>query len=194
METKKHKVVPSADTVTFYASATKAVPVWRTRKSGSGWVDVYVGEFTTKSRHNEVRATINELLRRYYPGVKEIDVWSDVSYHSPLNQGKANKITKYGMEPNMVGISTYKKLKTYTLVYPVKSVKKSSFGKTKKHIISYIWTYLGINWAPGTPKKWWVAETVHYPDGRAVVKSKSRVFTDSAKARELFDSNAKRRR
>ena len=193
MDVKKHKVIPYADAVTFYVSATKGVPVW-VSDPRKGWVDVYVGEFTAKSRYSDRHATINELLRRYYPGVKKIDVWSDVSYHSALNQGKANKIDKYGMEPNMVGISTYKKIKTYKLVYPVKSNKKSVFGKTKNHITSYIWTYLVIDWAPGTPKKWWVAETAHYPDGRKVVKSKSRVFTDSAKARELFDKKAKGRR
>lgn len=193
MDVKKHKVIPYADEVTFYASATKAIPVW-VGTPVKGWADVYVGEFTAKGRTGERLATIESLLRRYYPGVKKIDVWSDVSYHSPLNQGKANKVNKYGREPNMVGISTYKKVKTYKLVYPVKSNKKGVFGKTKNHITSYIWTYLVVKWAPGTPKHWWVAETVHYPDGREIVKSKSRVFTDSAKARELFDKKVKGRR
>ena len=193
MDVKKHKAIPYADAVTFYASATKAVPVW-VGTPVKGWAAVYVGEFTAKGRAGERLATITSLLRRYYPGVKKINVWSDVSFHSALNQGKANKVVIYGMAPNMVGISTYKKVKTYKLVYPVKSSRKSVFGKTKNHITSYIWTYLVINCIPGPPKKWQVVETVHYPDGREVVKSKSRVFTDSVEARELFNKKAKGRR
>ena len=61
MEAKKHKVVPYADAVTFYTSSTKAVPVWR-GESKKGWVDVFVGEFTAKSRFADRLGTINELL------------------------------------------------------------------------------------------------------------------------------------
>ena len=185
---RTHNIVPYSDGCQFFAGGNYAVPTW-TSYAGKGWQKAYVGEHVASYRKGDPRRT---MLSRFHPGFSYINVFSDISYHSPINKGKANKVDRYGTDPNMVGYSTYSLVDTYTLLYPVLSNRSRDFGKLLNRVRTFIWTYTVVNWIPGDPITWQVQRTEHYPDGTRRVLYQSPVYLDPRQARSEFDKLIKK--
>lgn len=186
---------PYADTVIYYINeaTNTAVPTWSVETS-NGWYTVHVGKHAGKARYVDKLAVTFELLKAHYPGhTKKQSFFVDTSYHSPLNQRELGKIAKYGMSEYTVGFSTVKTAKKYTLKYPVESSAKSTFGKKKTTVTSYIWRYIVLNWKPsGKGREWFVTDTIHQPDGSDKVLYKSATFSDPEKAKILFSERVEK--
>lgn len=188
----KHIAEPYAGEVRYFVDekAKAAVPTWVGEEQQKGWYNVLVGGFKAKARHPDIIAVRNTLLKTHYPThTKEANFWIDTSYHSPLNLKGVNKITTYGTDPrHHIDFNRVKAVATYRLLHPVKAEVKGGFGKKKEKITSYIWRYLVLNWEPAGDHrtKWFVTESVHYPDGRVAVVFESPKLDDPEKAREIF--------
>ena len=169
---RKHEAVAYGDETTFYINdrAGTAVPVLiSTKNYNKGWEDVYVGAYTAKARQGNANAVAHDLLSKHYPGHdQKRSFYADLSYNSALNQGVAGKSEVYGVDsPYMVNFSLYKPMRSYRLLYPVKTSAPGSFGKTRNKLTEYEWEYVVNNWHPmgDGSLEWSVKHVVKYPDG-----------------------------
>jgi len=192
---RKHEVIPYGDDVSFYISASEgtAVPAWIGRPDyNKGWTNVRVGGYTAKARTGSEFATLSELLREHYPGhTKRADFYHDLSYHSPLNQGVAGKVKTYGMNPYMIDFSLYTPVKSYRLLYPVKTSAPGTFGKERNKVTTYEWEYIVNNWIPmgnDNPIKWEVKRVIHRADGSEETLYRSGQLDDPSEALAEFNS------
>ena len=192
---RKHEVIPYGADVQFYANESEgtAVPTWIGRPDyNKGWTNVRVGGYTAKARTGDEFATLSELLREHYPGhMKRADFYHDLSYHSPLNQGDAGKVKTYGMDPYMVDFSLYTPVKSYKLLYPVKTSAPGTFGKERNKVATYEWEYIVNNWIPmgkGNPIKWQVKHVIHRADGSESIVYQSPQLDSPDEALEKFNS------
>lgn len=186
---RKHEAIAYGDEVTFYVNdrTGTAVPVRIDAKDyNKGWEDVYVGAYTAKARRGEANAVARDLLIEHYPGHdRRRSFYDDLSYHSSLNQGTAGKSEVYGVDsPYMVNFSLYKPMRSYKLLYPVRTSDPGSFGKVRGKVTEYEWEYVVNNWHPvGDGRiEWSVKHVVKYPDGTEKVLYQSSRTSDPDEA------------
>ena len=192
---RENKATPHGADVQFYidASAGTAVPAWIGRPDyNKGWTDVRVGAYTVKARSGDEFAALNDLLKEHYPGhTGRASFYHDLSYHSPLNQGAAGKVKTYGMNPYMVDFSLYTPVKSYKLLYPVKTSAPGAFGKERNKVTTYEWEYIVNNWVPmgkDDPIKWQVKHVIYHADGSEEVVYQSPQLGSPDEALEKFNS------
>jgi len=192
---RANKATPHGSDVQFYVneSAGTAVPAWIGRPDyNKGWTNVRVGAYTVKARSGDEFAALSDLLKEHYPGhTGRASFYHDLSYHSPLNQGVAGKVETYGMNPYMVDFSLYTPVKSYKLLYPVKTSAPGTFGKERNKVTSYEWEYIVNDWVPmgkGNPIKWKVKHVIHKADGAERVVYQSPQLDSPDEALEKFNS------
>lgn len=166
-------MIPYADETRFYASKRnrKIVPVNVTSK-GKGWYEYQVGPYTGKSRR---RSTYLNVLSKYYPDYKRVSLFSETSYHSGYDE--KGKITNYGTSDYNLQYSSYKSLGRYALIRPVKTQRKSMFGKEINYINLLEWNCIVIDWIPEKNIKLQIKHTVHTPFGDEKTVYKSKIYS-----------------
>jgi hypothetical protein len=193
---RENKAIEYGDDTLFFIDQENktAVPVWVSAKDyNKGWVDVRVGSYTAKARYTDRIAVEQELLQAHYPGnTVQKRFFSDLSYHSALNQGIAGKVDHYGVgSPYMIDFSRYTPVERYKLLYPVKaSAPGAAFGQVRKSVTTYDWEYLVLNWRPGKgsgDKEWQVEHKIKRADGSDDVLYESSWSSNADGALELFN-------
>lgn len=153
---KHTHATPYSGQVRVYANSEGlAVPTWvLDRDFGSAWVEVCVGEYSTKARNDKesVRIARAKLLGEYYPGfTRWIPIYDDTSYHSAMTRGEAGKVTQYGMKDYHLNLVFYEPAETYTLVMPIKTESSKSFAREITRVATYISHFISLNWRPTDP-------------------------------------------
>lgn len=169
-----------SDKYTFFEKGSTIIPV-RKRYTAKGWYDLQVGKYTEKTRSPD----IHRLLDKHYKGAKRISLFQSLSYH----RGSGGKIENYGTKPYTLEYTKRVPIKRYKLVTPVKSNRKSDFGKLIHSVTTYKWIYVVIDWHPmGNKIKLSVERKTKYPDGKEVVHFKSAKYDekDYKKVIKLF--------
>lgn len=132
--------------ISYYANREKkSIIVVETTPKGKGWYDIKIGDYQKKYR-NWSKFDLAPIMLRYYPNYENIRLFSELSYHSGLNE--KNKITTYGTEDYCLNYSSYTPIDTYKCEQPIISRLKREFGKPRKRITLLEWDYIFIDWIP----------------------------------------------
>ena len=196
--------LPYADKVTIYVNqgTGEAVPVWVVDRR-TGWLDVYVGEYMAKARPNDTHVVRKELLSKYYPEfTDEISTFDDLSFHSYLAQGRAEKIGNYGTHDYNLDFFAYELVDEYKLVVPINSTRPKKFGEKLKKVRALIWHYIVLDWIPSEPTiRLQIKYKKEYPDGteeniytsrRYSIREKSKAISEFKQiVREFKEQNIK---
>lgn len=134
---------------------TREIITSEVQSTGNGWYNVRVGEYISKIRGSpntfDILSIVNEIkkiLKEKYPNYEETSLFSDLSYHSALVQGKQDKITNYGMKKYCKDFSTYRPLGEFKFNNPVKSHSPENYGEHIEKATLHKWRYVVIEWKP----------------------------------------------
>jgi hypothetical protein len=176
--------IPYQDAVSSYANPDTKEIMWiKTENIGKGWEAIYVnGKLVKKSRSGT-------FLGSYVPkGFKKVSLFSEMSYHSALTQGKKGKITRYGTHDYNLDYSDFKPIGKYKLLSPLKTNSKKEFAEVKNEVELQKWNYIVLNWKPEeNTTKLQIEHKIKTPYGEDKEIYKSRVYDISEKNQAVKD-------
>jgi hypothetical protein len=175
--------IPYSDEVKSFANPDTKEIMWIKREYlGKGWYATYVnGKLVEKSRD------VKNYSQFVPSGYKEIGLFSEFSYHSPLLTGESRKITNYGTHDYTLQYSDYKPLGKYRLSSPLRTGKKNEFGKVKSDVELQKWNYAVLNWNVGEKQGLQIQHKVSTPYGEKKEIYKSRIYALSEKDKAISD-------
>ena len=175
-----------SDKVRFYANKKEhALITSETTTLGKGWCEVRVGKFSEKQRGS---CDVSRVLNNHYPEYKEVSVFTEDSYHTP----ESGKVTNYGTHKYNLQFSKLKSINSpYNVLDPIKSTKKSRFGKPLKKVQFHEWEYVVLNWKPeGDKIKLQVKHSIDNPltgEKKVIYESPEYNESDSESAIKKFN-------
>jgi len=162
-----------ADKVKFYANKrSKRIIVVHLESLGKGWYQLFVGDKTKKSRNSY---EVDNLLRKYYPNYIPISLFSELNYHSALNDKIQGKITNYGNKDYTLEYSSFKPIDIYVFEQPIKSGLKKEFGKIRKRVTLLEWNYIVLDWVPN--KGLFIKHSISNSFGKKEIIYKSKLYS-----------------
>jgi hypothetical protein len=175
--------IPYGSEVTFYANErSKRIIIVRSVYSKKGWSRCIVGDHTKNTRNptSYIRSTLNQ----YYPGYKQISLFSETNYHSSKSKGENGKITNYGTHDYNLQYSSYSPMGNFRLEQPIKSEYKQKFGKIMRRVNLLRWNYIVLAWIPDDQIKLQIRHSIHTPfdDKKTIYKSKIYKLSEKDKA------------
>lgn len=176
--------IPYSNEVSIFANPNTKEIMWIKRDYlGKGWYATTInGKLVDKSRN------VGSSYKYVPEGYKEISLFSEMNYHSPLGQKESGKITRYGTHDYTLQYSDYKPLGKYKFQSPLKTGRKDEFGKVKNEVELQKWNYIVLNWIPekeGT--KLQITHKTSTPYGEEKEIYKSKIYNISEKDKAVKD-------